>query len=98
MLVAVVLATLCSAANAEVLFERGAWKIACDGTEEKLSPSYPSRSIARTGRLAFTSDEETVFRSGSFACWTFSLSGERALNFVDGVGDSWVSALKLEKS
>ena len=153
MMLALILAALCGAADAEVVFERGEWKVTFDGTKAKLSLSCPSRSIALTGRLSFASSDETwqvaesrdaatdrlslvsggnggwpkgtvlgyvsfrtdggrlemtvlhraganffpgvlrfdgeaAFRPDSFACRTFPCSGERVLNFADGIGNS----------
>ena len=56
--VAVALMALCCVAKAEVAFERGVWRIAFDEADAKFSLSCPSRSIALTGRLTFTSGAE----------------------------------------
>ena len=54
--VAMALMALCGAAEAEVAFDRGAWKVAFDEAGAKLRLECPARKVSVEGRFSFVSD------------------------------------------
>ena len=87
MTVAAAIAAVCGAAQAAVSFERGAWTVAYDETEAKLTLACPARKVSLEGRLSFASNGRawTVAESRDAAGDRLALvSGDRVTGTVLG--------------